>query len=155
MKCGVMREIIEHTKAEIRKVQRSKYISWKTEQHKHNPRRTDEPKYEPKPKFLDNFVVNLPSVVLKDEEIELLNKGLKFVVQPKTVPVEDLCVVVMSSVRYMNAAVQDDIINTLNIMRQDKEIHTPNETAVSDLIFNKMNTDRVQQILRKKTFHKK
>lgn len=72
------------------------------------------------PQLIDNFVKNLSSVEFSDKELELLNKGLKFSIQPTKPPVEDLIVSVQSQMKGMDPGVitkvtQDsyDIINQL------------------------------------------
>lgn len=114
-----MREVINHKKIESRKTKQRKFKQWKDEQQ---IQQNEPVKYEPK--FLDDFVVNLSSVTLNEEEMTLLNKGLKHTLPPTKCPPEDLCVDVMSSVRYKPIEVKENIENsTFKILREIKSNH--------------------------------
>ncbi len=121
-----MREVVEHKKVEARKTKQRKFKQWRSEQ---KPPRSEPSKCEPK--FLEDFVVNLSSIQLNEDEMALLNKGLKHTLPPTKCPVEDICVDVMSSVRYKPADVKENIENnTFKILREVKTSHPTNDDNI-------------------------
>lgn len=55
------------------------------------------------PQQIDNFVKNRSSVEFSGNELELLNKGLKFAIPPTKPPVEDIIVAVQSQMKDMDS----------------------------------------------------
>lgn len=73
----------------------------------------------------------MSSIILDEEEMTLLNKGLKHALPPTTVLVEDLCVDVMSSIRYKPNEIKENIENkTLQIIQETVAEHTSNERDI-------------------------
>lgn len=60
--------------------------------------------------MIENFVKNLSSVEFTEDELNVLNKGLKFSIAPTKPPVEDLIVAVQSHTKGMDDDVRNDII---------------------------------------------
>lgn len=118
-----MREKIEHKKTVSRIKQNEKYKNWVPKDRVSSVQN----RRKAAPIFLTDYVINLSSVALTDDEVDLLNKGLNFAIPPAKPPVEDLCIDVMSSVRKKPAEIREDIENnTMKIMREllrDKSAH--------------------------------
>lgn len=87
--------------------------------------------YQPKPEFIEDFVVNLSSKNLSTKETNLLNKGLKFVPPPNRLSSEDLCTDIMSAVKYLPEDIKDDIDHQAhNIMKNTmNEYDEPKQKA--------------------------
>lgn len=65
------------------------------------------------------------------EEKELLNKGLNFVLPPEKFPVEDVCVDIMSAVRYLPRYIKDDIeANAVGLVKEKLQHNSPNISAI-------------------------
>lgn len=62
-----------------------------------------------RPQLIDNFVVNMSSKNLSNDELKLLNKGLSFIPPPEKLPTEDLCADIMASTRYLPIDTKNDI----------------------------------------------
>lgn len=123
-----MREVIDHKKTLVRIKQNAKHKSWRSEQVGVQ-RQPLKPK--PRPVQLDEFVINLSSVELSEDEKELLNKGLNFVLPPERFPIEDVCVDIMSAVRYLPRESKNDIeTNAVDVVREKLNCNSPNISAI-------------------------
>lgn len=81
--------------------------------------RTDEVVHQPKPELIEDFVINLSSKTLSNDELKLLNRGLNFIPTPDKLPAEDLCADIMSQIRYLPSDIKDDIDHhSYNIMKE-------------------------------------
>jgi len=61
------------------------------------------------PKFIPEFVINESSAVLDENELDLLNKSLKFAPKPTKDPIVDTIVDVETILKYKLPSVQNDI----------------------------------------------
>lgn len=76
--------------------------------------------------------------------MSLLNRGLTFVLPPTNPPIEDLCVDIMSSVRYKPRECRDEVEdNALRHMREIVESNTPtkNKRAIKLQKFEREEND--------------
>ncbi len=78
------------------------------------------------PQAIDNFVVNLSSGDFNVNELELLNKGLKFSIPPLKPPYEDVIVAVQSQMRDMNPDVETKVTqDSYDIISKLKHDYNP------------------------------
>ncbi|XP_055306468.1 uncharacterized protein LOC129570775 [Sitodiplosis mosellana] len=81
-----------------------------------------------KPELLPNFVINESSVQFCEEELNLLNKGLKFTPKPMKIPLLETVVDIETTLKYKVPSIQNDIRKTAAKVIDDSEVHTSGET---------------------------
>lgn len=65
-----------------------------------------------KPEFIPDFVINESNEIFSDEELNLLNKGLKFTPKPTEIPLLDTVVDIETVLKFKVPSVQCDIRST-------------------------------------------
>lgn len=140
----LIREVVEHKRTKKRITQNRKFDNMKPK-HRIVHRR-----HETKnaPVLLDNFVINLSSTVLSDDEMSLLNRFLKFVLPPVKPPNEDLCIDIMASVRYKPIEIKNDVeLSAKKVIREIMKNGTSNNNREAQKL-NKI----AKSLREKKTF---
>lgn len=97
-----------------------------------------------KPQFIPDFVVNLSKEVLKEEELNFLNKGLKFAITPTHIPMNEIIVNIESGIEYFGnnkkASIRQDIekclIKSTAIVSEKKNFVSNNLTKGTNVLKN-------------------
>lgn len=66
------------------------------------------------PKLIDDFIVNQSNEVFNDEELRLLNEGLKYSPNPNTIPLTDTILSIETVLKFKMNPVKDDIRRKVN-----------------------------------------
>ena len=82
--------------------------------------------------YIDNVVNNHSSVIFSQNELNLLNKGLKFAIPPIKPPIEDLVTAVQCSTSHLSMPIKQEIILLSTcILRKAKNKEKPNNEAIN------------------------
>lgn len=71
------------------------------------------------PEIISDFMINKSSVVFNEEELTLLNKGLKYTPKPTKTPLIDSAVDIETILKYKLPSIQEDIRSTANNIFDD------------------------------------